>query len=43
MYKRIECKKNKGLVLCIDRLAIKTVHEISGRLKDQNLVLTFFL
>ena len=29
MHKRIERKKNKSLVTCIDRLKIKTVHDIT--------------
>ena len=41
MYKRIECKKNKSLVWCIDLLVFQTVHEIIERLKDINFVFTF--
>ena len=42
-YKRIECKKDKRLVLYIYQLAIETVHEITEILKDQNILLTFLL
>ena len=35
-YNLIECEKNKRLVQCIDRLKIKTVHEITEIPKDRN-------
>ena len=40
-YKRIQCKKNKGLVHCNYRLAIETVHDITERPKDWTILLTF--
>ena len=40
-YKRIECKKNKILVWCIDRLTTETVHDITERSKDQTILHKF--
>ena len=42
-YKRIEYNKNKRLVLCIDRLTTKTVHDITEISKDKTTLLTFSL
>ena len=46
-YKRIECKNNKSLVQCIDRLTIKIVHEITERLNYityiSSLIFVWFL
>ena len=35
-YKHMECKNNKCLVRCINRLTNETVHEITEILKDRN-------
>ena len=35
-YKGIKCKKNKSLILFIDRFTIETVHDISEISKDKN-------
>ena len=40
-YNQIKCKKNKGLVWCIDQLAIKIVHDIIERSKDWTILLKF--
>ena len=43
MYKRINFKKNKGLVQYIDELTIKIVHEIIEISNNWTILLTFCL
>ena len=43
IYKQIKCKKNKSLVWYIGGLTIETMHDITERLNDRTILLTFFL
>ena len=42
-YQKIEYRKNKSLIWCIDRLAIKTVNDVPEISKDKNVLLKFYL